>query len=75
MHVALLSTGIVALFASALVTSRGLLVVPPGGAEHGGTRPFLSTLTEVSDRALAGLWLVAVSVGAELIGSAWPQAY
>ncbi|HTI88529.1 MAG TPA: hypothetical protein VL966_18155 [Alphaproteobacteria bacterium] len=75
MHVALLSTGVVAFFASALVTSRGLLVVPPSGVEHGATRPFLSTLTEVSDRALGGLWLVAVSVGAEIVGSAWPQGY
>jgi hypothetical protein len=75
MHVALLSTGTVAFFASALVTSRGLLVVPPADAENGATRPFLSTLLDVSDRALGGLWLVAVSVGAEIVGAAWPQPY
>jgi hypothetical protein len=73
MHVALLSTGIIAFFASALVTSRGLMVVPPNGAEQGAARPFLPTLTEVSNRALSGLWLVALSVGAEIVGSVWPQ--
>jgi hypothetical protein len=75
MHAVFLSGGLVAFFASALVTSRGLMVVPPAGAERGGTRAFMPMLTEVSGRALTGLWLVALSVGAELIGSAFPPAY
>jgi hypothetical protein len=74
MHVALLSAGIIAFFASALVTSRGLMVEPPSGTERGeDVHAFLPTLTEVSGRALAGLWLVALSVGVEIIGSVWPQ--
>ena len=75
MDVALLCGGVVVFFASALVTSRGLMVVPPAGAERGSVRPFLPTLTEVSGRALAGLWLVALSICAEIVGSAWPYAY
>ncbi|MGE5539532.1 MAG: hypothetical protein ACM30I_13010 [Gemmatimonas sp.] len=75
MEVAFLFGGIVAFFASALVTSQGLMVVVPSGADRGAARQFLPALTAVSRRALSGLWLVVASVGAELLGSAWPLAH